>query len=509
MAYSPQPFPSFGNGLNLRDKADAVDPADAIDALNVEFTERGSVKQRGGYAPFNAVQISTPGSLAPFYKTDGTAHLLMGAGPTLTALDTDGTVVDSESGLTDGIWDFARFGGPGTEVAYAGNGLEELVKYDGSTWAQVTDAPKAGSLAVMAVDQGNRLVAGRFLTTTGGPEGDTSNPSRVWFSDPGDPETFDANNYVDFTPGDGEAVQAVVTWREFVFVFKESKFFRIDGSTEDASGNPIFLWTTFDTGVGLASPRAVVATEYGVFFLDRRGVYLTTGGDPACVSDAVEPVFLGDPSPYYTGGILNQSDIDDCAMGYWDNKVFLGFPTQAGDQRTLVFEPNAGWWSLYDLPATCLASFRVDGPDELMFGDGSNVQRHNNTLTSDNDDAIVSHWRSGWFDYGIPEQKTIRESKVWGFGTLELSIAVDFNTDRGDSSTVDLTEPPATEWDDSTWGGGEWSIDRPVNPALSRRAVRGTVFSTYLYHDVKDQRFALQRLDHHLREQRTESKVTP
>src|SRR5690606_28456148 len=104
-------------------------------------------------------------------------------------------------------------------------------------------------------------------------------------------------------------------------------------------------------------------------------------------------------------------------MGFWDNKVFLGFPTQAGDQRTLVFEPNAGWWSLYDLPATCFASFRADGPDELMFGDGSNIQRHNNTLTSDNDDAIVSHWRSGWFDYGIPEQKTIRESKVWGFGT--------------------------------------------------------------------------------------------
>src|SRR5690606_20907564 len=53
MGYAPQPFTSFGNGLNLRDKADAVDPADAIDARNVEFTERGSIKQRGGTVPFS------------------------------------------------------------------------------------------------------------------------------------------------------------------------------------------------------------------------------------------------------------------------------------------------------------------------------------------------------------------------------------------------------------------------------------------------------------------------
>jgi len=680
MGYAPQPFASFGNGLNLRDKADAVDPADAIDARNVEFTERGSVKQRGGtvaltsrrvnlatnpngkstsnwmisvefvsatppttaglpdgitdafyydsriggigarlpfaveegktytvsayglvehlgWGPFfevvgQGVTVVTGGgqgvwddtsfsrhsltftanstgtyelvlnpaqasfwitailieessaprpyfdgdsvgaswddspdeststlggepsapvnNLAPFYMSDGERQLVVGCDKELYVFTPQSALVASETGLSEGVWDFARFGAPGNEWIIAGNGSEELWYWDGSAWDQISGAPKAGALAVMAVSQGNRLVASRTKDfTTGGPGGDSANPSRVWFSDPGDPETWQPNNYVDFTPGDGEAIQALVAWREFVFVFKETKFFRIDGSTEDASGNPVFLYTTFDTGVGLAAPRAVVPTEHGVFFLSSRGVYVTTGGEPECVSDPVEPIFLGSPSPYYTGGVLNQSFIRNCAMGFWDNKVFLSFPTQVAPDRTLVFDVNDGWWSLYDFPATCFATLRIDGREDLVFGSGTIVHRHNDAIPNDNGSAIRSWWRSGWMDYGIPEQKTIRETKIWGVGTLELSIAVDWNTDRGDSSVVRLTSAVSTNWNESEWGAGEWVVSRSVTPALSRRAVRGTVFSTYFYHDKPDEPFAVHRAEHHLREQRTESKVTP
>jgi hypothetical protein len=41
-------FTNFAGGLNLRDKADVVENTEAIDLLNVTFTERGAIRQRDG-----------------------------------------------------------------------------------------------------------------------------------------------------------------------------------------------------------------------------------------------------------------------------------------------------------------------------------------------------------------------------------------------------------------------------------------------------------------------------
>src|SRR5687768_10053534 len=210
-------MPSFGAGLNLRDKPDAVDPSECIDTLNTVFTERGAVKQRDGYDNLTSSLTNAPKSLEPFYRTGAANQLVAGCGTRLEALSTAGAVVASQTGLTDGIWDFARFGAPNTERVYAGNANDLLYIWNGSAWASVASSPKAGALAVMAVDAGNRLVAGRFDGTAGGPTAGagTSSPSHVYFSDAGDPQTWGTNNYVQLTPGDGEKVQAVVAWREF------------------------------------------------------------------------------------------------------------------------------------------------------------------------------------------------------------------------------------------------------------------------------------------------------
>ena len=47
--YNPFQFTDLSGGLNLRDKSDAVGEKEAVDLLNVTFTERGAVRQRDGY----------------------------------------------------------------------------------------------------------------------------------------------------------------------------------------------------------------------------------------------------------------------------------------------------------------------------------------------------------------------------------------------------------------------------------------------------------------------------
>lgn len=509
MTYAVASVDTFGLGLNLRDKVDAVEQGAAIDCLNVEFSNRGSIRQRDGYTAFTESSLAQPvQSLHAHYRAAGAPQLLAGAGTRIDAIDDDGTVASSITGLTSGVWDFARFGTPNSERSYAGQGNSTLKRWDGSAWSSIASTPTGGALAVSATS--NRLVVGRFLTTTGGPTGagGTSSPSHVYFSDAGLAETWTANNFVQLTPGDGETVQAIVAWRELVFVFKESKFFVFYGESIDAGGDPIFDYRPVDTGVGCISPRAVCVSEQGVYFLDRQGVYFTNGGEPTRVSNVIDPIFKGGSSDFYRGGELSQLNVTNAAMTYHDGRVYLSYGTSTTNDRTLVYDPLLDWWSLWDIPASCLVSFELASTPELFFGYASgdeHIGRQGATYTNDDGVAITSRWRSGWFDYDAPEVKTIRESKLWGSGKCFFGISRDFRQGVGSLSLLDFTDPTATTWGGSDWGGGTWSEEAGLIARLRRYAIRGAVFSTYLENTALDQPWAVHRCDHHLREQRVPS----
>lgn len=516
MTYTSYPFQGFGRGLNLVDKPDAVDPAECIDAMNVLFSDRGAITQRPGYDNLTSSALTNRvASLEPFYKTSGTKQLLAGCGTRLEAISTAGAVVDEETGLTSAVWDFARFGKPNEEVAYAGNGTDTILKWNGTVWSKPTATvdgeaskamPKGGALCVQSTD--NRLVVGGFSTTTGGPNGTTSSPSHVFWSKEGNPEEWESTSFIQFTPGDGEKVQAIVAWREFVFVFKETKYFVVVGTNTDGEGKPEFAYRPVEGGAGLASPRAVVSHPSGVYFMARNGVYRTTGQEPELISSPVESVWSGDKSSFYTGGVLAAASITNCAMGTWEDRIYLAFPTSEANNRVLVYDPQGEWWSLYNIPASCFASFRVGNSEELVFGyaSGSNhIGRHAPSYTNDDGTAISSYWRSGWFDLESPDVKTLRSAKVWGTGKVFMALGYDFNKGVGNEVALNLEDDSVTEWGESTWGGGEWAEPRGLLSDSYRKAVRGTVFSVYFTNSTKDQNWSIHRNDLHLREIRKPS----
>jgi len=534
--YQPIPLDNFGKGLNLRDKVDAVDPAEAIDCLNVVFTNRGAVEQRAGFLEFTASALTNRvDSMAAFYKSAGTRQLMCGCGTRLEAIDTAGAVVDSETGLAGGPYTFARFGAPNAEVAYAGNGTDTLRKWDGTTWTAPTATvdgvagramPKAGAVCLMPTD--NRLVATGFATTTGGPNGTTSSPSHVYFSTKGLPETWETDglagrgqNFVQLTPGDGEKIMAAVAWRELVFVFKETKFFVFYGNGVASDGTPIFNYRVVDNGQGCASARAIAVARDGVYFMSRRGVYRTTGGEPQLVSALIDPIWLGGASSYFESGVLNHAEIADCAMTWHDERVYLAYPsgTATVPDRVLVYDTQLQWWSLFDFDASCLAPFRATDQASLMFGysSGTNdIGRHTALATSDAGAAITSRWRSGWADFGSTIVKTIRETQLAGTGQMTMDVSHDYQ-DSGQDVAIVFTVPLL--WGDGSpgdwlWGDGSdgdalWGPSAQVTPRMGRKAVQGTTFSTRFSNSTLDRSWSVNRLAHHLREQRITSVIAP
>jgi len=536
--YQPYSFSDFGGGLNLREKADTVGDKEAIDLLNVTFNERGAIRQRDGYQDLTTADLTNRvDSLAAFYNAAGVRHLIAGCGARLEAISTAGAVVASQTGLAGGPYSFARFADPAHEYLYAVNGTDVPQRWDGSAWAAPTATvngtaasamPKAGSIAVTASVAGtssgtnaaNRLVATAFGTaTTAGPGGTATNPSRVYFSNAGQPEIWETDgaagrgrNFLDLTPGDGEQIMAAITWRELVFIFKETKFFVMWGESTAADGTPIFNFREVVNNTGLESKKAVTVGRDGVYFLNRRGIYQTNGGDPTLLSDKISPLWNGDLTVYYQGNPINMAQLALSRLTWLNEQLYVSVPTgiQTFNDRTLIYDTQHQWWGVYDLPAAAFTSFRVSDQEELLFGYSTGTKRigrHRLGLRDDRGTAITSRWRSGWSDYGIPVRKTIRENKAWGSGAMTASFSTDFNVAQTASVNTFFGIPGV--WPSGiTWGawitslGGVWPGAGQVGDKMIRQAVQGTSFSTQFSNSVQSPDWSVHRFVRNLRETR-------
>lgn len=514
MAYSEYRFPGFGRGLNLKSKVDAALPDEAIDALNVEYTKAGAVRQRDGYDNLTSVELTTqPDSLSP-YTSGTTRYLVVGNGQELTQLDTSGTI-GTEASTTQTAGQphfFAEFGSPGSDCLYCANGTDEIRQLSGTTFSipdyeaedDTTDvAPKGKYLAVWR----DRLVSAEHTNSTGFTT--ANNKDTVRFSNAGDPRLWTQNSYIQLSPGDGEPIMNVIAWRELLFVFKQTKFFVFNSIGTDSGGNPVFNYRPVDNNIGLASARAVCAGRDGVYFMDRKGVYKTTGGDAQCVSEAVDPIFYGGASPFFQGGTLLASQITNSAMTWNNERVYLAYTsTSTTNNYMLVFDTRDGWWTLWNIPASCLGTFRPSNTDELVFGysTGSNyIGRYTpvaDTYTNDDGTAITSRWQSGWWDAGTPNDKTIRQTRVSGEGKVTVGAADDFQTTAVTPSLLDfsVSQPLVGT---AVVGTAVVGPVASYKTKLHRVASKGKVFSLMYSNSTLDQPWAVHRTDCELREVRT------
>jgi hypothetical protein len=519
MAYEVFPFKGFGNGLDLESAVDAIDPASSIDCMNVEFTEKGAVKQREGYTQFTNAALTNPVQSVFGCTIDGTKYLLAGCGTRLEAMGVDGVVDASQTGLTDAVMSFARISIPADELVYCGNGTDLLHTWNGSAFASIANSPKAGALAVMGFQTSgsNRMVASKFSTTTGGPSGGTTNPSRVHFSDPGAPSVWTAANYVDLTPGDGESIQNIIAWREFVFVFKESKYFVFTGESVQNDGTALFNYYTVDTGKGLVSPRAVCADQGGVYFLSTFGIQRTVGGEPRTISNPIEPIFNNTSSSFYQGGNLNHTYLTSATLACHQEKIYFSYTIVGAttNSRTMVYDVHDGWWSVWDLVVSDATSFAVGAIPELVFGyaSGTNdIGRMNAGATNDDAVAISSRWRSGWSDFDMTETKKVRQMKGWGQGVARVKASVDYGEATAQGSVTFTTTTTPQTWADGTdatdlWGDGTdnsltWGPD-PASSALAGKTIRvgavvGTLLNVEFTNSTLDQNWAMHRFELHI-----------
>lgn len=439
-------FPRFG-GLDLRQ--DPQENGGAIDLLNVDFDKPGTMRSRDNYSTFTTVAAAARyDSLFGYVDQGGGRYLLAGRGTTVQAIDSTGAVATSVAGKTTSPHYFCRWLDSSSDVVFCANGNDTVFAFNPTVPnffvpAYTGTTPTGRFVAIQPKE--NRLVVAAQST----------NKYRVLFSDAGTPTSFSANNYVDLL-GDGEEINGIVAWRDFLFVFKKSRYFVFFGNSTDSSGNPVFNYRAVETGVGLVAPRAVAATADGVYFLGRRGVYRTTGGDPELLSGAIEPYFRNEGAPRHFASQVADLEYMDvaAAMCAHRDRIYLSLPTQASvsNDSTLVYDTRARWWSLWDLGAAALVPWRSTlGREEIHFAYSAinavitnHIGRMTYTATTDAGVAMASRYRTGFWNPGQPGAESwVRECLIDGTGTVTVKTAVNDAATLGSGQAVTLGTSPA------------------------------------------------------------------
>lgn len=103
--------------------------------------------------------------------------------------------------------------------------------------------------------------------------GDTTNPSRLYFSAIGDPNSFTtATDYLDIGGDDGEAIQDLVSVEGLLLVCKTSRLYLISGS-----GIESFFINELSGG-SAAAGRCAVRTPYGTIVVGPTDIWVVEGG---------------------------------------------------------------------------------------------------------------------------------------------------------------------------------------------------------------------------------------
>lgn len=436
----PQPFMvERFDGLNLIRDPTEIGATGAVDLLNVDFGRDGRIRQRPGAQKFNTTTPSSTGYVALLpadrfgvlggVRRDALQDIV------LDSFSTAGVVSTGSPPVADsGTWEVGSsttFSGVLLFTVWeAATGHALMTDGTGGGLAVVGGAGKPGLVATWAAQ--SRIAQGYYAAAADAPSGANGSVSTVFFSDAGGIAPWTSTNWVKLRPGDGESIVAIVSWRELLFVFKQSGLAVFYGISTDSSGNPVFNYRWVDlpdpiiARTGTYNPAAV-AGPAGVYYAARDGIYLTAGGPPTRITDPIRGIFEPDDSA--TSSSL-RSNGAPMALSWVPPRLYATYTTAASAQRTLVWDSITAQWSLWSLPTGAGKTFvnfpggaSTSASDVAYVVVGNDIYKLSPANTTDEGAAAISwDYTSGMYDMGTSDRKVSRWVDVTGSGTVTLQL---------------------------------------------------------------------------------------
>ena len=194
--------------------------------------------------------------------------------------------------------------------------------------------------------------------------GNTTNQSDIYFSDDGNPDYFDPDDFFIIRADDGDEITFIKTFLGLLTVGKTNSIQKVytDGAT-------ISDWYISDpfSFVGCPAPYTVDVSPKGIVYLGRKGLYLFNGQASTLISDAVTPQ-IND---------ISQADITDTAGIYFNDEYRLAYTSSSSgassNNRVLLYNFIRDAYVLDTENINCFAVFNA-GTDLGTLYSGSSLE---------------------------------------------------------------------------------------------------------------------------------------
>jgi hypothetical protein len=404
-------FDDFSGGINLTDDPAGLPSNESPNLLDVIAADDGALQIRNDDLLYTPSCLVSPTSIIALSPT-----LLLYASGSTFATVVPSTLVHTSvaTGLGGTQWEFeyaAVSGGQGPIYALSGTATPKYVTTTGTvgTWTASAGAIPAGSYMVW---HANRMwVAGV-----------AANPSRLYWSNIGDPRDWPVANVVDLDPNDDDIITGMAAVGRFLIVFKERSFFVITDNNTGANQR-------IAKGVGCLSHRSIASTANGVLFLaNDHHVYETDGFNLTSTRIARkihgELVQVDDAVLRTAAAAIHRGSY---YLTYADTFAGTSYITWQYDMTT------GSWWRHRD-GGLQLVPWNDNGTENVLlciFGTSITAMFRvpNGARTSKS-----SYWRSPILTFGDPAvNKRCREIVVMGSGT---NFAVRYGKDYAAPSAL-------------------------------------------------------------------------
>lgn len=469
-------YSDFSGGVNLFLGPRQIKDNESPYAINCDFNGRGGVKNRDGYD-----QVGTVGAtynrgifgMAEYHTTaknqlikfasDGTNVVLnYWDGSSWTAVTgtkfTDNLDMDvvQATVITGDASKPLPMNTNTNGYLFSFNGTDQMVKYDGSTWAAHTGATKGFygayfDLRLWCVDETYR---------------DTLNHSTKFF-DATKPLDFDTDGTsshpgtITLRPGSGAEITGIINFKNQLYVFLRNAIYRI-ATTSTVNEFTVQLVTN---AIGCVSHRSICQVGEDIFFAAEDGVYSL--GDVANYTEVrttnksarIQRIFDN----------LTSTNKSKLAAKYFDFKYHLFYSNGTSNDSCLVYDTRYGGWQDWRNIAANSATLWTNSANDtrLYFGhptSGAVYEMYSGT--TDDGTAISTVWKSKSFDENLFDLLKKYKVTTWNLGALsgKVNLYVIFN-DTKISTNLTLAQ------NNPTGGFGRTSFGRsnmvPTNTDLA------------------------------------------
>jgi hypothetical protein len=358
-----------------------------------------------------------------------TEAITIGTPGTVTALRQQVTVTPAASGLAGAKQRLYRRGGQNVDDWYfiGPNTVDGGAIIDN---VNDVDALAAGALEidhdqpVTSVDtSGNTLLAQPVRVFFGLIDdllfalGDINRPGDLYWSKPGDYDSWPAANRLTVCPPSEELMNGI-RWGGQGFVFSRERGYSIQVNL--AAEQQVQAVPT-DCSEGMAGYWCCCACQLGIAFVSLSGVRVTQGGASTLLSVALDPLFHGESVNGYSP--IDFTARNSLRLTAADNELWFGYKDTAAAYRWMVYSFITQTWRSvsFAVATNVVAGLTVrsgaavgDPGTYILVGGQASGKGYIHSGSTDDGSAISCQYRSGAEDFDLAEEKLLGEFFVEG-----------------------------------------------------------------------------------------------